>query len=132
MAESIGKVLFVGNPERKTEVDKAKKYLIVRRDKVRRALVWLCANHKEFIAQKITVNEEVINTLPTNGVPQVILDRWINSTEEEANAAESSGYVPEYPQCGPLADLISKTKMTAAPDNLDDETSTSSNHGPCS
>lgn len=68
------------------------------------------ANHLGFQYHGITVNTEVIDSLPENGVPQVILDRWTNSNDEDANAVESSGYVPEYPICGVQTETTSETQ----------------------
>lgn len=110
LANSLAKVVFAGNTECKREVEKVKKFLTVRREEVRTALEWLCANHLGFQYHGITVNTEVIDSLPENGVPQIILDRWTNSNDEDANAVESSGYVPEYPIFGVRTETTSETE----------------------
>ena len=99
--QCITKVVFIGDPSRAEEVKRAKKYLLVRREKVRAALVYLCSHHRGFMEENITVDHEEVDLLPLNDVPDSILSKWISSVEEDLNESESSEYTDSHPVCSP-------------------------------
>lgn len=95
LAHSIIKVVFIGDRTCPTEVQKAKKFLRVRREKVRTALVWLCDNHEGFKKLGITVNENELRNIPIDGVPKTLEENIVYSSNEDLNNREHSTYTSE-------------------------------------
>ena len=96
------KVCWIGDPTCAIPIQRIKKLLTVRREKVRLALEWLCINHKGFIELGITINKDTLLQLPEDDIPMSIIENISRSGDVEAASAESSSYVPQ--QAEPDAD----------------------------
>jgi len=91
------KVCFVGDETRPLPIGKLKKLLRVRKDKVRKALEFLTQHHIGFRELGITIDYDVLDTLPDDDIPENILENISRSSDTSASAKESSSYVPQEP-----------------------------------
>ena len=84
------KVVFIGDSTCQPHYQKIKKILRVRRQKVEDALRFLCNNHEGFKKLNITVDEEVLRSLPEDDVPDSILNNVSYSHDvDQANEEET-------------------------------------------
>jgi hypothetical protein len=68
---------------------------IVRRDHIRKALVWLKANNKYY--HHITIPEARIQSLPEADVPEEVMLGCFNSDQSDMAEQEEANYVPKQP-----------------------------------
>ena len=104
------KVAFIGDTSCPLPIQKIKKLLVVRREKVRNALMWLCENNLAFKENGITWDKSVVDSLPENDIPRDILDNITRSSDVDSASGESSSYVPHE-----------ETPLPDAAENLDDD-----------
>ena len=91
------KVCFVGDETTPLPVQQIKKLLTVRREKVKAALTWLCANNVAFKEAGITMDHTTIDSLPLDDIPDDILTNITRSGDVDSATAEGSSYVPSDP-----------------------------------
>ena len=92
------KVCFIGDSSCPLPLQKIKKILKVRRQKIKDALHWLCRNHKGFIDMDITIDNNALETLPVDDIPSNILENITQSKGVHTSLSESSSYVPDHVQ----------------------------------
>jgi hypothetical protein len=116
------KIIFVGHTLPKKE--QLRSILTVRRETVRRALLWLHANN--ILYRDISIDHLLISTLPVNDIPDPLWNTLSIVNQAEENNVERSGYadndlIPE--------ETISNGPIALAPSGLTDPQSvtTSSN-----
>ena len=102
------KVCWIGDATSPIPLQRIKKLLTVRREKIRSALEWLCINHKGFIELGITIDQNTLLQLPEDDIPMSIIENISRSADVEAASAESSSYVPQQvqPDCDQVQDDI--------------------------
>ena len=71
--------------------DQARSILIVRREVVREALIWLHRNN--ILYQNIVIDHLLVNKLPVNDVPDSLWDTLSVLEQSESDNIERSGYV---------------------------------------
>ncbi len=101
------KVAFIGDTSCPLPIQKMKKILVVRREKVRNALIWLCENNLAFKELGISWDKSVVDSLPENDIPADILDNITRSNDVDSASEESSSYVPH----------VTDREETPLPDN---------------
>lgn len=118
------KIIFVGRTLPKKE--QLRSILTVRRETVRRALLWLHANN--ILYRNISVDHLLISTLPINDIPDPLWDTLSIVNQSEENNVERSGYadkdlIPEESTSdGPIAlassGLTDPHSVTTSSDDL--------------
>jgi len=96
------KVLVVSpkNPERPNDKRHMQMFR-VRRSRVRAALQWLARNNPLFA--DIPIDEEALNCLPEDDVPDVLLASVVQTTDEQGDDKQGSGYAAHPEQAGAAA-----------------------------
>ncbi|RDB16871.1 ATP-dependent DNA helicase PIF1 [Hypsizygus marmoreus] len=69
-------------------------FLLVRRDRILKALQWLQSNNP--LWRDIVISQDRLDELPVNGIPAEILEGVRHSTDLEMLEQERDGYVPEH------------------------------------
>ena len=85
----IIKVIFVGRTFPKK--DQIRSILTVRRDIIRKALIWL--NKNNILYKDVHINDLLIDTLPINDVPDCLWNTVSLVDQQESCNVERSGYV---------------------------------------
>ena len=103
------KVIFVGGTIPSKE--QLRSILTVRRETIRRALIWLHANN--VLYRDVAIDHLLINTLPDDDVPDLLWQTISIVEESESNNVERSGYadnelIPDEARFdGPIALAVS-------------------------
>jgi hypothetical protein len=87
-------VCFVGDETSPAKLRQVKKVLKVRKEKVLRALEFLCKNHAGFKKLNITIDYDKINQLPDDDIPADIIDNMVLDTDVAQALGEHSSYIP--------------------------------------
>lgn len=82
------KIIFVGKSLPKK--DQLRSIVTVRREKIRKALIWLCQNN--ILYKSIYIDHLLINTLPINDIPDCLWNTLSLVNEHECENVERSGY----------------------------------------
>ena len=88
------KVCFAGDETCPMEIQQVKRMFVVRRQKVLLALTWLCTHNEAFKRAGIKIDQELIDSLPENGVPDEIIETLVTTKDSSAVLRASSSYVP--------------------------------------
>ncbi|CAF4480821.1 unnamed protein product [Rotaria sp. Silwood2] len=86
------KIIFVGRSLPKK--DQLRSILTVRREIIRKALIWLCKNN--ILYKYIHIDHLLIDTLPINDIPDCLWNTLSLVDESESQNVERSGYVNNY------------------------------------
>jgi hypothetical protein len=88
------------NPERPNDKRHMQMFR-VRRSRVRGALQWLARNNPLFA--DIPIDDEALNCLPEDDVPDVLLDSVVQTTDEQGDDKQGSGYAAHPEEAGAAA-----------------------------
>ncbi|CAF3888035.1 unnamed protein product [Rotaria magnacalcarata] len=86
------KIIFVGKSLPKK--DQLRSILTVRREIIRKALIWLCKNN--IFYKCIHIDHFLIDTLPINDIPDCLWNTLPLVDESKSQNVERSGYVTNY------------------------------------
>ncbi|CAF4059700.1 unnamed protein product [Rotaria sordida] len=86
------KIIFVGKSLPKK--DQLRSILTVRREIIRKALIWLCK--KNILYKYIHIDHLLIDTLPINDISDCLWNTLSLVDESESQNAEHSGYINNY------------------------------------
>ncbi|CAF3987609.1 unnamed protein product, partial [Rotaria magnacalcarata] len=86
------KIIFVGKSLPKK--DQLRSILTVRREIIRKALIWLCKNN--IFYKCIHIDHFLIDTLPINDIPDCLWNTLSLVDESKSQNVERSGYVTNY------------------------------------